>query len=99
VKLSSIISWLLLSSFFVLFTPRQIWHECDHDHKTDSSHEVSIDHDDCFACDYGLGFIESKGELRFHLTKQQIPALDLRSESFLSAGRFYSFSHRGPPNA
>ena len=83
----------------MLFTPRELWHDCGHDHDSHSSHEVKIDKDDCFACDYGLGFIESKGELGFYFTKEKISTLILFSESFLPADTFDQFSHRGPPSA
>jgi hypothetical protein len=50
-------SILLLLNLFVLLTPRELWHDCDHHvvHHEKSSSKSVIDQKDCFACDLELG--------------------------------------------
>ena len=59
-----IVAYLLLLNFLVLFTPRDIWHECDHhfDHHELSKElkfETATDVDFCLACYYDIEFINS----------------------------------------
>ena len=52
-----LISYLLIASFTVLFTPRSWWHDCHADHSGGiDKNETVIKKDDCFACDYHIPF-------------------------------------------
>lgn len=52
-----LISYLLIASFTVLFTPRSWWHDCHVDHSGGvDKNETVIKKDDCFACDYCIPF-------------------------------------------
>jgi hypothetical protein len=99
VKLRRVASYLLLFSFFVLLTPRDLWHDCDHDHSVQSSHEKKIDKDDCFACDYGLGVIAATSDFNHIPFYNKLALKNNLVESHLSDERFYLFLHRGPPQA
>ena len=98
------VAYLLLLSFLVLFTPRDIWHECDHhsDHK-ELSDELkfdvisSIDVDFCLACDYELGFIDTPTSNSFKVLSTHFNALNQVLFSIYRSNSFDSYSHRGPP--
>jgi hypothetical protein len=52
-----LISYLLIASFTVLFTPRSWWHDCHAEHSGGiEKNETVIKKDDCFACDYHIPF-------------------------------------------
>lgn len=78
-----------------MLTPRSLWHDCDHEHSY--SHETKIEKDDCFACDFGLGFIDNTKGASFQIPLQKIALVNVSVESFVSDQHFNLFSHRGPP--
>jgi hypothetical protein len=107
-----ILSYLLLSSFVVLLTPRDIWHDCDHDHEydhsertaffsTDENHSASDApqsiEDDCFACDFDLGFFTHNQPQFLTLLERCHCENAVRILSRFKEDPNYSFSLRGPP--
>jgi hypothetical protein len=108
--LKIILSYLLLASFAVLHTPRDFWHECGHDHDHDHAEEVVhasnvVDlsgaplemEDDCFACDFDLGFFTHKQPDFLALIERIHCENAVRILSRLNEDKTYSFSLRGPP--
>jgi hypothetical protein len=95
---NKIISGLLLFTFFVLLTPRDWWHECDHKQfSTTTLSESHFDDGSCDICDIDLGFFTVQSILFFRSNKPVLPSevsaelLDKESTTYLS------FSLRGPP--
>ncbi|MEN9302952.1 MAG: hypothetical protein RL264_1381 [Bacteroidota bacterium] len=53
--MKKIVAYLLLASFAILFTPRDWWHDCHHDHAVELSGDSShYDSDNCDFCDWDL---------------------------------------------
>jgi hypothetical protein len=95
-----LISYSLLLSFFVLLTPRTAWHECEHDEHHQNVHQSSethVEQDDCFACDFDLGFISQPIATVFFFEKTHFPKNIAPSTTVLYLVSNYSFSRRGPP--
>jgi hypothetical protein len=93
--------WLvysLLLSFFVVLTPRELWHDCGQVHEHKSFNDTHFDQKDCFACDFSLGVISHHSFHFFHFKKQYFIKFDLTLASFYFKKKFEQFSHRGPPN-
>lgn len=103
VKLRKYIAYSLLLSFFVLLTPRQWWHDCDHvshSHQStsDDPHQaVHLEKKDCFACDFDLGIIgEPEMVVRFFSRKTYINHVNDHVKS-IEVEKIKDHSHRGPP--
>ena len=99
-----IVTYFLLLNFLVLFTPRDIWHNCDHhsDHIAQSDElnvDVlsSIEIDICLACDYELGFIAKPISNSFKVLSSNYNSVNQVLFSLYRSNSFDSFSHRGPP--
>ena len=95
-----LLSYSLLLSFFVLLTPRETWHECDHDehhHDVHQSSETHVEKDDCFACDFDLGIVSTPVLATFNFQKTDYPKGVARNVPGLELDAFSSFSLRGPP--
>jgi hypothetical protein len=95
---NKIVSGLLLFTFFVLLTPRDWWHECNHKQfSTTTLSESHFDNGSCDICDIDLGFFTVQSILFFRSNKPALPSevyaklLDKESTTHLS------FSLRGPP--
>jgi hypothetical protein len=97
VKLRVVVAYALLLSFFVVLTPRELWHECDHHHDIENSNEIHFENGDCFACDFGLGFIDQPHYFFFSFTKILFDNNLVFSVSNYFKSEFHLFSHRGPP--
>ena len=101
-KLKKWIVYSLLLSFFVLLTPRTIWHDCDQDSHSHISKNDHLEHDfkfkgKCYACDFSIDFMEIHDFQIYHFKSQPIALNQVHFESFKHAVLFRSFSHRGPP--
>jgi hypothetical protein len=103
VKIKIWIAYSLLLSFFVLVTPRTLWHECEHtthSHSTNSKDPHSLNHIEkksCFACDFDLGFVDQPGSvLSFAFEKFFPKSIE---KPFITAYKteLPHFSERGPP--
>ena len=103
-KVRKWIVYSLLLSFFVLLTPRTLWHHCDensHSHaselKKNTSNSLSLK-EKCFACDYDIDFMEFTSLNLYHFKLK--PAEKQSDKPYLCFrdSSFSSFSHRGPPN-
>jgi hypothetical protein len=95
-----LISYSLLLSFFVLLTPRDVWHDCHHDdhhHEIEQSSETHAEQDDCFACDFDLGFYTFSSPYFFSLNQRFNYENPKRILSRLNDFEGFSFSLRGPP--
>ena len=92
------ISFLLILSFSVLFTPRHWWHDCHEGHtKEIKSGDTVIEKDDCFACEYHIPFaplalasLRANAKFHFPLPLKSCVQQTLHSLDF-------SCSLRGPP--
>lgn len=52
-----LLAYALLLSFFVVWTPRDLWHDCDNTHESSRQHdpqEVHFEKGHCFVCDFDL---------------------------------------------
>jgi len=91
-----------------LNVPRSFVHDCDGHEIEHSNHNndnqdhdfsVSVDYDNCFICEFDLGF--------FNVPELKIPAFakffnytfNEPSVEYLSPDEFSAFSHRGPPQS
>lgn len=97
------IAYCLLASFFVLVTPRQWWHNCDHvthSHQktSDDPHEaVHLEKKRCFACDFDLGIIgQPETVIRYFSEKIYINDVNDQIKS-IQIEEVEDHSHRGPP--
>ena len=93
----------LLLSFFVLLTPRTLWHHCDensHSHaselKKNTSNTLSFK-TKCIACDYDIDFMEFTSINLCHFKQKPSEKLSKQLYSCFLDSDFSSFSHRGPP--
>ena len=104
VSVKSFITYCLLLSFFVLLTPRDIWHECEHhavehhemDHQHSSTNQ-SFEDGNCNVCDFDLGIISQPTFIRFIFDKVVYVDQTYTAFSFFTKDKFQQFSHRGPP--
>jgi hypothetical protein len=90
-------SLIILIGFFVALSPRDWWHECDSDHEIEHSGHAHVEKDNCFACDFDLGEIESPIQYQFYFVTS-IHSFDKVDEVFSFNSTQLGFSHRGPPN-
>ena len=101
-KFKKWIVYSLLLSFFVLLTPRTIWHDCDQDSHSHISKNDHLKHDfkfkgKCYACDFSIDFMEINQFEFYHFKPQPFALNQIQFESFKHTVLFRSFSHRGPP--
>lgn len=86
-------------SFFVVLTPREIWHHCEDHHDIENSNDTHFEKGDCFVCDFGLGFIDQPHYFFFSFEKCSFEKEVQFSVSNYLKKEFHHFSHRGPPFA
>ena len=102
-KIKIWIAYSLLLSFFVLVTPRTLWHNCEHtthSHSSSSKDPHSLNHIEkksCFACDFDLGFVDQPGSIVSFAFKKFYPKTV--EKPLLTASKIVLplFSKRGPP--
>jgi hypothetical protein len=95
---NKIISGLLQLTFFVLLTPRDWWHECDHkQYSTSTLNESHFDDGSCDICDIHLGFFTVPSILFFRSVKPSITTEVLAELLDKESSTHLSFSLRGPP--
>ena len=95
---NKIISGLLLLTFFVLLTPRDWWHECDHKQfSTTTLSESHFDDGSCDICDIDLGFFTVQSILFYRLDKAALPSEVSAELLDKECTSFTSFTLRGPP--
>ncbi len=95
---NKIISGLLLLTFFVLLTPRDWWHECDHKQfSTTTLNESHFDDGSCDICDIDLGFFTVQSILFYRSDKAELPSEDSAELLDKENTPYLSFSLRGPP--
>ena len=96
---NKIISGLLLLTFFVLLTPRDWWHECDHKQfSTTTLSESHFDDGSCDICDIDLGFFTIQSILFFRSDKPTLPTVVSAGLLDKENTPYLSFSLRGPPH-
>jgi hypothetical protein len=92
------LSYLLILSFSVLFTPRHWWHDCHAgDAKEIHSGDTVIKKNDCFACDYHIPFAPlAFSPLRLNSTfHSSVPLVVRLDQKIISVP--LSLALRGPP--
>lgn len=93
------ISYLLLVSFSVLFTPRHWWHNCHERHtKEIQTDETVVKKGNCYACEYHIPFaplalspLRAKALVHFRVHVKSRVEQTHRSQDL-------SYSLRGPPS-
>ena len=102
-KIKIWIAYSLLLSFFVLVTPRILWHNCEHtehqiiNEKNDSHAVIKLENKSCFACDFDLGFVDRPGSIvSFSFLKFYPKNIE---KPLITATKIVLplFSQRGPP--
>lgn len=99
------ISFSLLVAFFVLLTPRGLWHNCEHDdHTKEEIYALNGSHDNytvenhCHVCDLDLGFFTIQSPFFFKIDHQVFSV----QEKLVSIERFGGLDEsqfrRGPPD-
>jgi|TARA_R110000737_G_scaffold182215_1_gene205554 hypothetical protein len=98
-----IIAFALLASFFVVLSPREIWHSHNHVaektlaelqiQKTDNSFHSA----DCFVCDFSLSLFTVHDEFKFDKFSHAVLPRQLKSIPFVETEADLYFSRRGPP--
>jgi len=103
VKIKIWIAYCLLLSFFVLVTPRTLWHNCEHDEhqvkkeNNDGVSKIKSSSKSCFTCEFDLGFVDQPNEivsfsfLKFFALSSDKPIITNSSLELLLP------SKRGPP--
>lgn len=109
--MKQIFTFSILFCLVFLNVPRSFVHDCDHheithndsnhndEHHDNSDLSLDVDNDDCFICEFDLGF--------FSLPDFKLPAFakffnytfNKPSADYIDPTDFYAFSHRGPPTA
>lgn len=100
--MNRLLSYALLLSFFVLLTPRIVWHDCeheDHHHEIEQNSETHAEQDNCFVCEFDLGFISQPVIASFYFEGPVYPNQKDSQTFKLFLQSFDSFSRRGPPQA
>ncbi len=96
-KFRKYISLFILLGFFIAITPRFWWHDC-HDHnEVELSGKVHFEKDNCFACDFDLGEIETPFQLNFNFSASS-SLYDIVDEAFSFNSSLKGFALRGPPS-
>ncbi len=97
------ITYSLLVSFFVLVTPRTLWHNCEHpvhSHvtKNDDPHSVNhLEKKSCFACDFDLGLADQPTQIVSFFTPKKHVNRTNELISSIENSAFTLFNKRGPP--
>jgi hypothetical protein len=92
------LTYSLLLSFFVLLTPRELWHDCEqHSNHIHHHSGTVLKEKDCFACDFDLGIIDQVHFFEIHVKGGFV----IPDDTFIRNGELTSFfnffKHRGPP--
>lgn len=95
-----ILSVLLLVNFFVLLTPRDWWHHCDHHEEFQFSHsDTHFDDGSCHFCDFDLGFFTIHKVPFYRALKVNYPQFQTASTAKNEKEEIQAFLLRGPPNS
>lgn len=93
-----ILSVLLLVNFFVLLTPRDWWHHCEHHEAIEFSHaDTHFDDDSCHFCDFDLSLFTIHNFHFFAPKKQLFIAVSIAEIANKEQAAIQSFLLRGPP--
>lgn len=93
-----ILSVLLLVNFFVLLTPRDWWHHCDHHEAIEFSHsDTHFDDGSCHFCDFDLSVFTVHQPHFFASQKGNFFSFEKLLISNFQQVSFSSFLLRGPP--
>ncbi len=94
-----ILSVLLLVNFFVLLTPRDWWHHCDHHEVIDFSHsDTHFDDGSCNFCEFDLSLFTVHKFHFFTPKKQLFIAVSFTEIANKEQAAIQSFLLRGPPS-
>jgi len=94
-----ILSVLLLVNFFVLLTPRDWWHHCNHNEAIEFSHsDTHFDDGSCNFCDFDLGFFTIHNFHFFTVKKQVYSVVSEAEIANRELAAIQSFLLRGPPS-
>ena len=93
-----ILSVLLLVNFFVLLTPRDWWHQCDHYETIEFSHsDTHFDDDSCDFCDFDLSVFTVHHPHFFASQKVAFFSFENLLTNKFQQASYSSFLLRGPP--
>ena len=101
-KLRRFLAIVLLLNFVVLLTPRDWWHDCHHEHEhehaiSDNSPVQFDQEEDCFICDYHLGYHTITSFFSFSIISVFLTFLVLGTLALSQKERSPYFSLRAPP--
>lgn len=87
----------LLTSFLVLWTPRELWHDCDQHTDHADRNELSISQKECFACDFELCTIDSPVQINSFSFERFYVFVDAVRSEIPDLTTLFTRLHRGPP--
>jgi len=92
----------LLLSFFVVLSPRSLWHNHNHDESKSSLHLTSehtnqFEASDCFVCDFNLSLFTVQSAFVFEKYSNQVVSKPITKESIVNSDFYYCQPQRGPP--
>jgi len=94
-----ILSVLLLVNFFVLLSPRDWWHHCEHHEETEFSHsDTHFDDGSCDFCDFDLSHFTIHNPQFFSPQKVAFFTIEKLNSSNFQQEAFNAFLLRGPPS-
>ena len=98
-----LLSALVLFCLVFLNVPRQLVHDCDHHHASTEHHDessdsnISLEGDDCFVCEFDLGFFQVSQELAFNPLNGDYFILNESANDLHKADLLGAKVLRGPP--
>lgn len=104
----SLLTYLLLTSFVVLLTPRDFWHDCHHGHEHSSELNSDLDfcdndsssaelEENCYVCDFDLGLFTAGNPTFFSFIERIHSENSVLLLSRLGDNKPSALSLRGPP--
>lgn len=100
-KLKKWLSFILLFSFFVLVTPKSIWHDCGlekHAHFSKNQNHTLKFEKKCFACDYNIDSFDIQSLIFYHFKLKNYVQIVNSYFEYNHCHEFLPFIHRGPPS-
>jgi hypothetical protein len=93
-------TYILILGFLVVLSPRNIWHDCDHEHEHSISDltESHFSEQDCFVCDFELSTAHQPLFFSITFPIAHFHELVVSDQALFVEGEFLPFSHRGPPS-
>ena len=96
--IKNLLALLLLLNFFVLLSPRSLWHECKHHVDTNVTKD-KMESGSCFVCDYDLTTASLPFSFKFKANPNRLQEIIVLASS-AKIGKFISqHGLRAPPHS